>query len=517
MNACLTPQPCRDEAAGSAKRTKITTMKSAGFANSNTLNGKNFVSQNIPPSFYATPELTQRLHLISHLIQHSEQLLLLLAEKGCGKTTLLNQLVLNADERWKVFTPTGGSALTEKSLLHTLLAGFNVRADGKSVNIMRETLRSHIAASRYNGLLPVLLVDDAHMLPLETLAFLVRLVMTGETQTRMHVVLLCEPQITSIFAAPEFEIMRNTLIHTLDIPPFSEKQIGAYLQSRFGQGKYSNNNPFTEKVISTIYHESEGVPGKAAELADIWLQNHNRQQQRSAKPRRTAQIIKIMGTVLIFVFFLFVVSWIKNKIMPDGENGMKPLTLPEKSRVETSVPLPVTTDILPDDGLGETPVVEGTAVSEEILPVATDISNGDLGDISGSSPAAAVEAVEKKDTPSENPPVLYSAEDLSDLSGVYSAAWLGKQDPALYTIQILGTYEKTAVTRFLGKYPLDQKMAIFSVHQNNKIYHKLVYGFFNGREAAKSALENLPKNLRDSTKPWLRTVGNIQDEIKNQN
>ena len=42
--------------------------------------------------YFLTPELSQRLNLIRHLLQNSEQLLLVLAENGCGKTAILNQL-----------------------------------------------------------------------------------------------------------------------------------------------------------------------------------------------------------------------------------------------------------------------------------------------------------------------------------------------------------------------------------------------------------------------------------------
>ena len=64
--------------------------------------------------YYLTPELSQRVNLIRHLIQNSEQLLLVLAETGCGKTSLLNQLTQMAGkktEHWWTYTLISSPAL----------------------------------------------------------------------------------------------------------------------------------------------------------------------------------------------------------------------------------------------------------------------------------------------------------------------------------------------------------------------------------------------------------------------
>ena len=45
-----------------------------------------------PHRYFLASELNQRLNLIRHLVQNSEQLLLVLAETGCGKSSLLKQL-----------------------------------------------------------------------------------------------------------------------------------------------------------------------------------------------------------------------------------------------------------------------------------------------------------------------------------------------------------------------------------------------------------------------------------------
>ena len=77
--------------------------------------------------FFATLELTQRFNLIRHLIQNSEQLVLILSEKGYGKTSLLNQLRIAGNEHWWVCTLSSTPAISPDALTSHILSAFKVR------------------------------------------------------------------------------------------------------------------------------------------------------------------------------------------------------------------------------------------------------------------------------------------------------------------------------------------------------------------------------------------------------
>lgn len=459
--------------------------------------------------FYSTPELTQRINLIHHLLQHSEQLLLVLADDGKGKTTMLNQIVANASEHWKVFTVTSTPTLSEQTLITALLATFNVRTDGKTPATLRDNLRTHIAATRYNGQLPVLLIDDAHMLPLETLSFLVRLVMTGEPQTRMRVLLFCEPQITSIFAAPEFEIMRNTLIHTLDIPPFSEKQVRGYLLFHLNQARYSAANPFTDSVVHGLYETSEGIPARIEELAQEYLTRQadrpptqSLKLPRPPRPRIGLRHALVLGAlVLVFGLLILITGWIKRALFSPADEAPLPLPAATKPASPQSLPpalqMPPATPpvavppaaIVPSTVAG-TPA-EAFSATHDGLPTVTTVS-----------PLPESEA----ELPDE--------EDFSSIPGIYSDTWLKKQNPAAYTLQILSTYEKDAIPGFIERHRIQGDFALIVTKRRGKPYYKLVYGLFDGREQAVAALNRLPASLRRTTRPWPRPMQTIQAEIK---
>ena len=52
--------------------------------------------------FCADSSLAQRLDMLQHLTVFGKQILLLVGERGIGKTTLLNQHLLRAGPNWRV-------------------------------------------------------------------------------------------------------------------------------------------------------------------------------------------------------------------------------------------------------------------------------------------------------------------------------------------------------------------------------------------------------------------------------
>jgi DamX protein len=487
--------------------------------------------------FYATPELTQRINLIQYLLQNSEQLLLVLADEGRGKTTLLNQIVSNANDHWKIFTPASNPALTETALISTLLSAFNVRPEGKTPTALRDTLRSHIAATRYNGQLPILLVDDAHMLPLETLSFLVRLVMTGEPQTRMRVLLFCEPQITSVFAAPEFEIMRNTLIHTLDVPVFNEKQVRGYSQFCSSQEGYGVTTPFSDSQIRQLFRESEGVPGHLQALVQKLFDELPERPQQSSnipaspKPRLWGRHAMLGGILLgVFLVLILIATWVKSLLFaPEEADIKKPesvlelptATSPENpsTAINTATSQTTTSQQTPPAYTGpEFPPPAPLARGDTQVVITP--RDSDIASISTASDDSALEqTAQVEETPPSvplEPPKPPPAQDKDEIfAQLKPSSWLEQLDGDTYTLQILSTYEKSSIPRFIRRYGLENSdLGIFATTRNNKPYYKLVLGFYPDRAKAVQALQRMPSALRNKTSPWPRTMSNIQAEIE---
>lgn len=530
-----------------------------------------------PRGYFVTPELNQRLNLIRHLIQNSEQLLLVLADLGCGKTSLLNQIKKIASkqyEHWWIYTLNSNPALSPEVLISTLLSTFNVRQEGKPTQVLQESLRNHIASMRYSGKLPILFVDDAHKLPLATLKFIVDFAMQGESLTRMRVILFCEPQITSILATHEFEIVHNTLIHTLDIPPFSKLQTRDYIQFRLEGSKYHPVHPFNSETLKKIYLESEGIPGEINLYAQEVLSKFSEQRHLLSTSLSYSKLVWGIPIVILFLGTALLVYWYyphffhaetyTNQTFPSKQILSTQTTFPETTSPSPTMSphpsLPVKTyasslpvsnpqlPSLPKEKLSppfeQFPVLTGTTEllkspsyqkqDHAILPyhpttLAEQVSLSSQEDLMAPKTFPILPEVKKesKTTSSRETPISSEFKTPVVTENIPAVPhdpflkgeqWLRYQNPHAYTLQILGAYDKGTLEKFLTQHSLSsQKVAMFKTIFNHKEWYVLVYGVFPNRTEAIAALEALPDPLKQTTQPWVRTLGNVQKLIKGKN
>jgi DamX protein len=91
---------------------------------------------------------------------------------------------------------------------------------------------------------------------------------------------------------------------------------------------------------------------------------------------------------------------------------------------------------------------------------------------------------------------------------VNTVAWLKRQSPEHFTIQLVGTHDDTAMLRFLSSSRIGSKGAWFRTTHKGKRWYVVVYGVYFTRSQAEKVANRLPKRLRPG-RPWIRTIGSI--------
>lgn len=123
-------------------------------------------------------------------------------------------------------------------------------------------------------------------------------------------------------------------------------------------------------------------------------------------------------------------------------------------------------------------------------------------------------ATEGKATPTKPAkPVVPAASASAAKGGIQREAWLNRQNPQHYTIQVFADGSEQAVVKQIEESRLPEPVAYFRSDRDGKPWYSAVHGVYPTLDAAKAALAALP-NTMDKWSPWVRSFRTIQKAIR---
>ncbi len=215
-----------------------------------------------PNEFFSTPEISAHLDLIRHLIENSELVPLVRGASGSGKTLLASKLQQSAPDDWVVCHFSADPTLQPDRLL-----AFIARCNGLP-DIAGELLQRLVArfeVMRKRGRIPVVLVDDAQMLPPTSLMTLLRLFERQLDGVRLvSIVLFANEQIDHLLATPQLQVMSPQVIQAIDMPVLTLRQAVDFMHFMLKGEGLSEHFALDDGKLARVYKETGGVPGLLA-------------------------------------------------------------------------------------------------------------------------------------------------------------------------------------------------------------------------------------------------------------
>jgi len=104
---------------------------------------------------------------------------------------------------------------------------------------------------------------------------------------------------------------------------------------------------------------------------------------------------------------------------------------------------------------------------------------------------------------------------IQSADGIKQESWILAQDPAKYTIQLLGTGNEKLLVSLIKRLKLTDNAAYYKNASLDKPWYALTYGAYSSISEANDAITLLPEDLLKG-QPWIRKFGDIQPLIKNQ-
>jgi general secretion pathway protein A len=220
-----------------------------------------------PAYLYFSPSHREALTSVMEGIEHFRGFMVLVAEPGMGKTTLLNKLMDDlSDSAQVVFLFQ--TQCNSRELLCFILNELEVDHAGMDLVAMHRALNQALLEEMLRGRRFVLIVDEAQNLQ-EPVLETIRLLSDFETthSKLIQIILAGQPQLAETLMKPSLVQLRQRISVLSSLKVLSGAQIAEYIDHRLRASGWSGGNPlFTREALARIAESSEGIPRRINNL-----------------------------------------------------------------------------------------------------------------------------------------------------------------------------------------------------------------------------------------------------------
>lgn len=212
----------------------------------------------------------EALARLVHAVEERD-LVLLTGGIGCGKTTLSRALMDELGEGYKVILLIN-PRLTPMEFLRTLALRLEIVEPSRFKTDLLEQIGAALYAAFERGICPVLVIDEAQLVPYKETFDEIRLLTNFQLDDRnlLSVVLMGQPELRRRLAHHAYEPLRQRIGMQYALQPFSLEETAEYLDFRLS---VVGGAPglFLPEAVERLYRFSAGVPRRINHIAALAL------------------------------------------------------------------------------------------------------------------------------------------------------------------------------------------------------------------------------------------------------
>ena len=194
---------------------------------------------------------------------------LVIGAPGTGKSLLLQVLAAQYHERFDVVLLAVARLCTRRALLQAVLFELGLPYKMRDEGELRLSLLDHLLSANECPAGLLLLVDEAHTLPvalLDELRVMTNLVCNGVPRVRL--VLAGSAALEESFAHPELESFSQRLAARCYLAPLGREETTQYIRAQIAASHGAPDDIFVADAWAAIFEATDGVPRLVNQLCD---------------------------------------------------------------------------------------------------------------------------------------------------------------------------------------------------------------------------------------------------------
>ncbi|MDO8925358.1 MAG: AAA family ATPase [Sideroxyarcus sp.] len=477
--------------------------------------------------FFSGANRGEILDALVYAITDGEGIVKISGEVGSGKTMLCRMLLDRLPSNIKAIYLANPS-MSRDELLYAIADRLDLDLEGKRVNIILQTLQNHLEAMYERGERCVVLVDEAHAMPLETLEELRLLynLQVGKHKL-IQIVLFGQPELDEKLEQTNMRQLKDRIVHHFNILPISRKVINDYLMFRMRAAGYKGPDVFSPAAVQLIGKASLGLMRRVNILADksllaAFVENtHNIESRhvlaaiRDSEMTNKRNLLNRKGVAMTGGVILFAASLAGASLFMGQENTSlpAPTTMQTASIVQPAVASEVVATTVSQAAAAETlaTATETPAAPAAAAPAAVEKAPIVIAPKPAAKPAATAAAPAPAPTTS-----VAQLPTMLQQRLAATQAMLDKPGRGNVSIQLFYTDDirPERMERFLGRAQrlgILAEIYIVSIKLNGKDGYRVLFGNYATSDLARGGIQELPQRYKDAFAPTLHMLNETQN------
>jgi len=218
--------------------------------------------------FFSGANRGEILDALIYSISEVEGIIKVSGEVGSGKTMLCRMLLEKLPKHIETIYLANPS-LSREEMLYAIADGLGLNIEGERVGIIMQNIQNKLEEKAREGKRIVVLVDEAHAMPPDTLEELRLLynLQVGNAKL-LQIVLFGQPELNAKLEQPNMRQLKDRIVHHFHMQPLSRNILESYLMFRMRAAGYHGPNIFSPNAIKLIASASNGLMRRVNILAD---------------------------------------------------------------------------------------------------------------------------------------------------------------------------------------------------------------------------------------------------------